>query len=441
MNRELWIKKALEAGFESFEIYQDVEEEKKYTWYKGEMDSFVTSHVTGTALRGIYKGKLANYATEDNSDEQMDRVLALMKEQAMAVTSDDEVFIREPEKTVEEDNPHVFTVPSADEVKELLSDLEKRILAYDKRVISVNEVEWEEIVSKREILNSRGLSVSDRSRIHVLIAECAVMENEEVKDSFDYKAIEKITDFDREGFVKKLCDKALGKLGATSFKSGSYPVIIEKDAMSDLFGAFCYLYSGDLISKGISPLRDKLGEKIFSDKITVVDDPRCRDSYLTDNFDDEGCPTKKKEVVREGRFELALHNSKTAAKMNTVSTGNGFKSNYSSSVGVSPLNCYIVPGKKSLEELMAEMGEGLVIDDIAGLHAGIDAVTGNFSLQCAGYLVENGKRSRSISLITIADNFLDLMKKVRNVGSDLEWGLSNTMAPSVLFTECSIGGE
>ena len=84
--------------------------------------------------------------------------------------------------SVEEDNPHVFTVPSADEVKELLSDLEKRILAYDKRVISVNEVEWEEIVSKREILNSRGLSVSDRSRIHVLIAECAVMENEEVKD-------------------------------------------------------------------------------------------------------------------------------------------------------------------------------------------------------------------------------------------------------------------
>jgi PmbA protein len=177
MNRELWIKKALEAGFESFEIYQDVEEEKKYTWYKGEMDSFVTSHVTGTALRGIYKGKLANYATEDNSDEQMDRVLALMKEQTMAVTSDDEVFIREPEKTVEEDNPHVFTVPSADEVKELLSDLEKRILAYDKRVISVNEVEWEEIVSKREILNSKGLSVSDKSRIHVLIAECAVMEN------------------------------------------------------------------------------------------------------------------------------------------------------------------------------------------------------------------------------------------------------------------------
>ena len=95
MNREMWIKKALEEGFESFEVYQDVQEEKKYSWYKGKLDTFVTSHVTGTALRGIYKGKLANYATEDNGDAQIERVLSLMKEQAEAVTSEDEVFIRE----------------------------------------------------------------------------------------------------------------------------------------------------------------------------------------------------------------------------------------------------------------------------------------------------------------------------------------------------------
>ena len=156
---------------------------------------------------------------------------------------------------------------------------------------------------------------------------------------------------------------------------------------------------------------------------------------------DEKRPFAKAALVKDGVFELALHNSKTAAKMNTVSTGNGFKAGYSSSVGVSPLNCYILPGEKSLDELMAEMGEGLVIDDLAGLHAGIDAVTGNFSLQCAGYLVENGKRSRSISLITIADNFLELMKKVKTIGSDLEWGLSGVVAPSILFTECAIGGE
>ena len=441
MNREAWIRKALEEGYDSFEIYQDVEEEKKYSWYKGALDTFVTSHVSGTALRGIYGGRLANYATEDDSDEQMDRVLSLMKEQALAVTSEDKVFIREPEKTDEYTDTRKFEVPSAGEVKELLSDIEKRILAYDERVISVNEVEWEEIVSKREIVNSKGLSVKDKSRIHLVMAECAVMEKEEIKDSYDYKAVERISGFDRESFVKKLCEKALKKLGASSLKSGNYPVIIDREAMSDLLGAFSYLFSGDLISKGISPLRDKLDMEIFSGKITVVDDPRCPDSYLTDNYDDEGCPTHRKEVVREGVFATALHNSKTAAKMGTVSTGNGFKSGYASSVGVAPLNLYIAPGERSLEELMAEMGEGLVIDDVAGLHAGIDHVTGNFSLQCAGYRVEGGKRAESVTLITMAGNFLEMMKKVRKVGNDLEWGLSTVTAPSILFEEVAIAGE
>ena len=441
MNREMWIRKALDEGFESFEIYQDVEEEKKYTWYKGSLDTFVTSHVTGTALRGIYGGRLANYATEDTKDGQMEKVISLMKEQALAVTSEDLVFIREPKETEEYIDTHSFEVPSADEVKTFLSDIEKMILSYDERVISVNEVEWEEIVSKREIVNSKGLSVKDKSRIHVVIAECAVTENDEVKDSFDYKAVEKISGFDKEAFVKKICDKALKKLGASSLKSGNYPVIIDRDAMSDLLGAFSYLFSGDLISKGISPLRDKLGKEIFSSRITVVDDPRCPDSYQTDNYDDEGCPTYKKEVVKDGVFTLALQNSKTAAKMGTESTGNGFKAGYASAVGVSPMNCYIVPGSKSLEELMTKMGDGLVVDDVAGLHAGIDHVTGNFSLQCAGYLVEGGKRTKSVSLITIAGNFLDMMKKVGEVGSDLEWGLSSIAAPSILFTEVAIAGE
>ena len=437
----MWIRKALEEGFESFEVYQDVEEEKKYTWYKGNLDTFVTSHVTGTALRGIYKGKLANYATEDSGDAQMERVLSLMKEQSLAVTSEDQVFIREPKETEEYADTHCFEIPSADEVKAFLSEIEKKILSYDERVISVNEVEWEEIVSGREIVNSKGLSVKDRSRIHVIIAECAVMEKEEVKDAFDYKAVEKISDFDTDAFVKKICGKALGKLGASAVKSGNYPVIIEKEAMSDLLGAFSYLFSGDLISKGISPLRDKLGKEIFSQKITVIDDPRCPDSYQTDNYDDEGCPTFRKEVVKDGIFATALHNSKTAAKMGTESTGNGFKAGYASAVGVSPMNCYIAPGKKSFEDLMADMGEGLVIEDLAGLHAGIDHVTGNFSLQCAGYLVKGGKKVKSVSLITIAGNFLDMMKNMKEVGSDLEWGLSEVTAPSILFAEVAISGD
>ena len=129
MNKKLWIDTALKMGFESFEVYQDVSEKKDYSWYKGAMDSFTTSHVMGTALRGIYHGKLANYATEDTGDEQMEKVLCKMIEQAESVTSEDEVFIREPEKGEEIPDIHQFLIPEADKVKAVLADVEKKILA------------------------------------------------------------------------------------------------------------------------------------------------------------------------------------------------------------------------------------------------------------------------------------------------------------------------
>ena len=127
--------------------------------------------------------------------------------------------------------------------------------------------------------------------------------------------------------------------------------------------------------------------------------------------------------------------------MGTESTGNGFRASYTSPVNVALKNCYIVPGEKSLDELCEAMGEGLVVTSLQGLHAGIDFVTTNFSLQCSGYWVKDGKRDHSVSLITIAANFLDLMKSAEEVGNDLKWSVGSVACPSVRFTSCAISGE
>ena len=87
------------------------------------------------------------------------------------------------------------------------------------------------------------------------------------------------------------------------------------------------------------------------------------------------------------------------------------------------------------------MKDGLVITDLQGLHAGIDFVTTNFSLQASGYLVKDGKRDRSVTLITVAGNFMDLMKKVEEVGSDLDWSYHQIKSPSIYFKECAVSGE
>ncbi len=441
MNKQAWMDCALEKGMQGFEIYQATESEKSLTWYDHTLDTFTTSRVIGTSLHGLFQNNMATLSLEEVDDAQMESVIDSLIEQAKTVTTKEEDALRAPEETTEVSSNQVWETIEVPRVKFMLQTLEQKILNYDERVVQVSDLQWQETNSAREITNTLGLHVQDEQKVQYVVAGVVVKENDVVKNDYKIEVVHKLEDFDMDAFTKDLVDNALFKLNATSMPTKSYPVILERHAMTSLFSAFTGLFNGQLIYKGISPIKDQLNEKIFSEKIQVIDNPRHQDALSLANYDDEGCPTKEKVLVKDGVFTQMLHDTKSAICMNSTSTGNGFKSGYASSVGVQPMNCYIEKGEKSLEQMCQEMGDGLVITDLIGLHAGIDFVTTNFSLQCAGYAVKNGKKDHAISLITVAGNYLDLMKQVVDVGSDLEWEYHSIVAPSIRFDAMAISGE
>ena len=167
-------------------------------------------------------------------------------------------------------------------------------------------------------------------------------------------------------------------------KNGYPPIIIKNEAMVSLLKTFSSIFSGDAAQKGLSLLNNKEGEIIASELLTIVDDPLLDNGLGSAPFDDEGVATYRKEIVSNGKLQTLLHNLKTANKYNIKTTGNGFKSSYSYSIGVSPTNLFIQKGKYSLEELMTKLDEGVMITDFAGLHSGANSITGDFSLAAKG---------------------------------------------------------
>ena len=441
MNKQAWIARAAELGIAELEIYEELSEKREVTWFEGRMDTFVTSSVLGTSLRGIADGKTANLALEKVDDAKMDEALALLREQAAVKPSGDADELRAPEETEEVEAADDWVTPTMDEIAKALAELEKALAAADSRVTQVTELGWSEGKSVRTIVNSKGLDVRDGGRSQILYAGVAVSENGEVKSGYRVEAVRDLKKLDYAAFAAKAAEDAVHQLGAAPVQSGSYPVIFERRAMTSIFSALTDIFSGERIGQGISPLKDAADTAIFSDKITVADDPRCPDALSIANYDDEGCPTRRKLLVENGVFRQALHNTRSAKRMKTVSTGNGFKAGYASAVGIRPMNCSILPGEKSLEEMMKDMGSGLVITKLSGLHAGLNHTTTDFSLLCSGYVVENGERGRDAALITVAGNFLDLMKTVVDVGSDLEWEYHRIAAPSIRFASCAISGK
>lgn len=440
MNKQAWMKRAAELGLEQFEIYQALASQKEFTWFEQTLDTFVTSKVLGTSLRAIKDGNVATIALEKVDDGKMDEALRALLEQTAIVSSEETVALTPVHEVVALENPHRFEPLSVEQIEAMLQAIEKKALAFDPRIVQVGYLGYEEAKGGREITNSLGVQLADEDAVQYVACTIVALENGEYKDATKVRIVYD-AGFDVDAFVQEVCEEALGKLGAHSIPSRTCPVVFEKDAMTSLFGAFAGLFSGDMIAKGISPISKDLGKKIFSEQITIFDDPRHTDALSVAAFDDEGFPTRRKTVVDHGVFEQPLYDARSAAKMNVESTGNGFKSGYASPVRVSPMNMWIEPGTEDLDALLARMGDGLVITDLMGLRAGLHFASTQFSLQASGYLVKDGKRGDPVTLITVAGRFLDLMNEVEAVGSDLDWSYKQIASPSILFKQCAISGE
>lgn len=439
MNKQEWIAKSKEYGLDGFEITEETNQDRELTWFDGTVDSFVTSKVTKTSMRALYDNKIVSISMEKVDDADMDKIFKKLIEQAKVVSATEKDELVPVIACDEVLSLRTWVRPSMEHVEKVLASLEQKFMA-QPNVAMVNELQWEDCISSKNMSNSLGLKVSDSVQYQLIMAQITMNEGEEIRDGYDIAIVPDLGEFDEDAFVKKLTDKVRYELGARSLSSRTCPVIFSNEAMTTLFGCFVSAFYGSTISKEISPLTGKLGEKIFSDKITVIDNPRSQDALTLQNYDDEGHPTYEKIVVNKGVFDTILHNTKSALKMGAESTGNGFAKG-AGATDVSAMNIFIVPGRDSLEQLQEKMGNGVVITELNGMHAGVDFVSGNFSLQARGYLVEDGKKTRPLTLITVAGNYFDLMKDVEAVGNDLDWSYKSVACPAILFREAAVSGQ
>jgi PmbA protein len=139
-----------------------------------------------------------------------------------------------------------------------------------------------------------------------------------------------------------------------------------------------------------------------------------------------------------------LHNKKTGGKEGVQSTGNAYKASYKSPVSIAPTNFFISPGSVSLDEAMDEMVEGIYITDVQGLHAGLNAISGDFSLSATGFVIYEGKKTNAVHQITIAGNFFEMLMDIKIICSDLKFimpGSGHIGSPSILIGKLDISGE
>ncbi len=443
---------ALRYGFSEAETYVIRGRSLDIHVFEKKISRYESSQEQGISFRGVIEGRMG-YAYSEKIDPS---VIPWMLEEAasnasvLADSKKEDLFDgHDTDAERDQAKANRFSQSLAELEPQVLIDsamaMEAAALETDSRIRKVEYAAVAYMESERYIKNSLGLSVHDRSNLAYAFALARAASGDSVKKGVE---IWQGHDLDPEicrSIGRKAAERAIAVLGARPVPSARLPVVLENRAAIDLLTAFLPAFFADRVQQGLSLLGEKLGQPVASDCVSLVDDPFHNESFYQPPFDSEGVPTRITRLIDSGTLNSFLHNRQTAAKDGTSSTGNGFRPSWKMGVQVAATNCLVLPGPLSRDALCSEMNNGLLIQELTGLHAGTNLISGDFSLSAEGFLIEDGVIVHPVEQITVAGNFFDLLRQVRQVGSDLLFdlpGASGQIAcPSLLIAELAISGE
>ena len=430
---------AKEAGLQEVELFISESRSLSISMFHGEVDEYKDNNGYSILARGILNGKCGS-ATADVWNK--DKAAWLVKEMvanAKVIENDDPIFIfkgSEKYHKVNTFNKDLENV-SIDTIMKGLQDVEKECRALDKRIIEVAGTEYNQVSSKTTLINSNGLNLVQKNNFYYYIVQCVAKEGEQTKSGYDFFFDNDFSKFDAKKFAKKVVDQTVAQLGGEACASNKYKAVLHPDVVTSLLKAYIGHANAEEVQKKSSLFIGKVGQKIASKKVTIEDRPLQKNPFAR-WFDDEGVATYNKAIIKNGVLQTYLYNLTTAAKDGVQTTGNGYGGGKK---GVEPAFLYLKPGKKSLEELFAEVGNGVFITEVSGLHAGLNPQSGNFSLQSTGFMIENGKKGKPLDLITISGNLLEIFQDVLEVGNDTYVSPSGVSAQSLLIKKIAVSGK
>ncbi|MFV0504012.1 MAG: TldD/PmbA family protein [Lachnospirales bacterium] len=445
--KKLFIK-AKENGFTEYEAYYVKGKSFSVNIFKGEIYQYKNSDSQGIGFRGIYNGKMSYSYSEEVSEGVIDVLIenAIINNEILEVEEKEEIFkdFKKVKYNTINSYNEALNNTTVEEKIEIAKEIEK-ICLEDSRVKSVNSSVVGSSESYLLLANSAGLLKEEVSNLGYAYAYLEMADGADTRVAIDTWLGNDFKDLDVEKLAKSTIKKAEMQLNAKPVKSNNnMNIIFDNNSFIEFVSVFIPSFYGENVQKGFSKLKGKLGEKIGNEKITIKDDGVC-EWYTNSSFDSEGYPTSNKILVEKGELKIFLHNLKSAKKDNVSPTGNGYKPSFKSSVVTSHTNFYLEGGNSTLEELIGEMGTGLVVHDLAGLHSGVNTISGDFSLAAKAFYVENGKIIKAVEDITVAGNFFEMLFNCMGVANDLKFdfpeGLGSVGSPSIWFSSLAVAGE
>jgi len=409
----------------------------------GEIEKISQAQEKRLGLRLFFGASSATASTSDISKGSIERLVDETCAMARSTAQDEYSGLPAPEECARtfldldllDDSGRSLSV---EERSRLALETEKTALDYDRRITNSEGAEFSNQAGRVIYANSHGFSGEYQGSTYGLSVVPVAALNGMMQRDYWYSSQRKFSRLESpESIGRKAAARVLRRLGARKIKTREVPVVFEPEIAATLLRHLSGALSGYSLYKGASFLIGKLGDKIASELITVVDDGTIPAALGSKPFDGEGLPTGRKTVVEKGVLQSYLLDTYSGRKLGYPSTGNAARS-VGEPPGVAPTNFYLSPGSYSPEKIIASVEEGFYVTELIGF--GVNLVTGDYSRGAAGIWIEKGELTYPVEEVTIAGNLKEILLNIEMVGNDLEMR-DRICAPTVKISRMTVAGD
>ncbi|HSR95114.1 MAG TPA: metallopeptidase TldD-related protein, partial [Solirubrobacterales bacterium] len=238
-------------------------------------------------------------------------------------------------------------------------------------------------------------------------------------------------------------ERATAMIGARKPESRSCAVILDPTVAASFIGLIGGGLSAGAVQRGRSPFADQLGAEVAGEALLLHDNGLDPEGSASAPFDGEGVPCRRTALIEGGTLRTYLYDTYTARRGGAATTGNAGRGGYRSQPSVSTTNLVVGPGTLNFDQLLREAGEGVFVSDVAGLHSGVNPVSGDFSVGASGRAIRGGELAEPLREFTIASDLVSMLKAVRAAGADARWVPfgGSVSTPSLLIGAMTVAGS
>jgi PmbA protein len=315
---------------------------------------------------------------------------------------------------------------------------EEAAFSADPRITNSEGASFDAHSGQRVFANSRGFFGSYRVSSCSLSTTPVARQGEFMERDYWYSSARKYSNLQSPAHIGRCAaERTVRRLGARKVSTQKVPVIFDPQTARTLLANIFDAVEGDAIYRSASFLAGKLGDRVASESVTIVDDGTLPGLFGTSPFDDEGVPSRRTVVIDRGVLKSYLLNAYTARKLGLKTTGNAARG-ITGNTGVGHGNLFLEAGDLEPYELIRGISKGLYVTELIG--SGVNIVTGDYSRGAAGQWIEHGDFAYPVSEITIASTLQRMLMDLEAVGSDLEFR-GSVASPTLVIREMTVSGQ